>query len=68
MFNKNEAISLLKEGNSVQAIKLVQIYLELGLQNIDVQQIKDDKLEIKKTVMDVVDRKIWLIVFFLKKC
>ncbi len=57
LFNKNEAISLLKEGNSVQAIKTSADMLELGLQNIDVQQIKDDKLEIKKTVMDVVDRK-----------
>ncbi len=57
LFNKKEAVTLLKEGSSVEAIKVSAEMLELGLENIDIQQTKDNKLEIKKTSIDVVDRK-----------
>ena len=58
LFNKNEAVNLLKDGNSIQAIKTSAEILELGLENIEVDQITEvDKLTIKKSIIETVDRK-----------
>ena len=58
LFNKNEAVTLLKDGSSIQAVKTSAGILELGLENIEVEQIAEvEKLDIKKSNIDIVDRK-----------
>ena len=58
LFNKNEAVSLLKEGTSIQAVKTSAEMLELGLEDINVEQtVEVEKIEVKKTNIDMVDRK-----------
>ncbi len=49
LFNKNEAVSILKEGNSVQAIKTSAEILDLGLEEISLNEsIETDKLDLKQ--------------------
>ena len=58
LFNKNEAVNLLKDGNSIQAVKTSAEMLELGLENIDIDQNIDiDKMEVKKPDIQSVSRK-----------
>ena len=58
LFNKNEAISLLKEGNSIQAVKTSAEMLDLGLESVNVEQdIGFDNLDIKKSNIDLLNRK-----------
>jgi hypothetical protein len=57
LFNKNEAITTLKEGTSIQAVKTSAEILELGLENIEVEQTVENKLDIKKSNVEIVDRK-----------
>ena len=58
LFNKNEAVSLLKEGTSIQAVKTSAEMLELGLEDINVEQtVEVEKVEVKKSNIDMVDRK-----------
>jgi hypothetical protein len=57
LFNKNEAITILKEGNNIQAVKTSAEILELGLENIEVEQTVENKLDIKKSNVEIVDRK-----------
>ena len=58
LFNKNEAVNLLKDGNSIQAVKTSAEMLDLGLENIDIDQNIDiDKMEVKKTDIQSVSRK-----------
>lgn len=58
LFNKNEAVNLLKDGNSIQAVKTSAEMLELGLENIDIDQNIDiNKVEVKKTDIQSVTRK-----------
>ena len=58
LFNKNEAVNLLKDGNSIQAVKTSAEMLELGLENIDINQNIDiDKMEVKKPDIQSVSRK-----------
>jgi hypothetical protein len=49
LFNKNEAMSILKDGNSIQAVKTSAEMLDLGLEDISVDQsIAVDKLDLKQ--------------------
>ena len=58
LFNKNEAVSLLKDGSSIQAVKTSAEMLDLGLEDINVEQtVEVEKIEVKKTNIDIVDRK-----------
>ena len=58
LFNKNEAVNLLKDGNSIQAVKTSAEMLELGLENIDIDQNIDiNKVEVKKPDIKSVTRK-----------
>ncbi|MDD3055865.1 MAG: flagellar hook-length control protein FliK [Aliarcobacter sp.] len=58
LFNKNEAVNLLKDGNSIQAVKTSAEMLELGLENIDIDQNIDiDKIKVKKPDIQSVTRK-----------
>jgi hypothetical protein len=58
LFNKNEAISLLKDGNSIQAVKTSAEMLDLGLESVNVEQdIGLDNLDIKKSNIDILNRK-----------
>ena len=58
LFNKNEAVNLLKDGNSIQAVKTSAEMLELGLENIDIDQNIDiNKVEVKKPDIQSVTRK-----------
>ena len=58
LFNKNEAVNLLKDGNSIQAVKTSAEMLELGLENIDIDQNIDiDKIKVKKPDIQSVSRK-----------
>ena len=58
LFNKNEAVNLLKDGNSIQAVKTSAEMLDLGLENIDIDQNIDiDKMEVKKPDIQSVSRK-----------
>lgn len=68
LFNKNEAVNLLKDGNSIQAVKTSAEILELGLENIDIDQNIDiDKIEVKKTDIQAVTRKNLIDNLFLDK-
>lgn len=68
LFNKNEAVNLLKDGNSIQAVKTSAEILELGLENIDIDQNMDiDKIEVKKTDIQAVTRKNLIDNLFLNK-
>ena len=58
LFNKNEAVNLLKDGNSIQAVKTSAEMLDLGLENIDIDQNIDiNKVEVKKPDIQSVTRK-----------
>ena len=58
LFNKNEAISLLKEGSSIQSVKTSAEMLDLGLESVNVEQdIGLDNLDIKKSNIDLLNRK-----------
>ena len=49
LFNKNEAISLLKDGNSIQSVKTSAEMLDLGLEDVTLDQnLVIDKSEIKQ--------------------
>ncbi|AXX90590.1 hypothetical protein CKA55_08835 [Arcobacter suis] len=68
LFNKNEAISILKDGNSMQAIKTSAEMLDLGLENMDIEQNIDiEKVEIKKTDIDSLTKKNLIDNLFLEK-
>ena len=58
LFNKNEAISLLKDGNSIQAVKTSAEILDLGLQSVNVEQdIELGNIDLKKSNVDLLNRK-----------
>jgi len=58
LFNQNEAISLLKEGNSIQAVKTSAEMLDLGLESVSVDQdIELVNIDIKKSNIDLLNRK-----------
>ncbi|MDD2888618.1 MAG: flagellar hook-length control protein FliK [Aliarcobacter sp.] len=58
LFNKSEAISLLKEGNSIQSVKTSAEMLDLGLESVNIEQdIGLDNLDIKKSNVDLLNRK-----------
>lgn len=68
LFNKNEAISILKDGNSMQAVKTSAEMLDLGLENMDIEQNMDiEKVEIKKTDIDSLTKKNLIDNLFLEK-
>ena len=68
LFNKNEAISILKDGNSMQAVKTSAEMLDLGLENMDIEQNIDiEKVEIKKTDIDSLTKKNLIDNLFLEK-
>ena len=58
LFNKNEAISLLKDGNSIQAVKTSAEMLNLGLESVNVEQeIELDNIDLKKSNIDLLNKK-----------
>ncbi|MDD2896793.1 MAG: flagellar hook-length control protein FliK [Aliarcobacter sp.] len=58
LFNQNEAISLLKDGNSIQAVKTSAEMLDLGLESINVEQdIETMNIDVKKSNIDLLNRK-----------
>ena len=49
LFNKNEAMSILKDGNSIQSVKTSAEILDLGLEDISIDEsIAVDKLDLKE--------------------
>ena len=58
LFNKNEAVNILKDGNSIQAVKTSAEILELGLEEVEIQQTVEQKQEIKKSNLTLSERKI----------
>ena len=67
LFNKKEAITILKEGNSVQAVKTSAEILGLGLEDIDVQQTVEDKIDLKKSNIQIDDKKNLIDTLLSKK-
>ena len=63
LFNKNEAISLLKDGNSIQAVKTSAEILDLGLEEISL----DQSLIIDKTELKQLNRKSLIENLLLEK-
>lgn len=51
LFNKNEAISLLKDGTSINNIKTSAEMLDLGLENINIEQnVEVEKIDLSKKI------------------
>jgi hypothetical protein len=63
LFNKNEAISLLKDGNSIQAVKTSAEILDLGLEEVSL----DQSLIIDKTELKQLNRKSLIENLLLEK-
>lgn len=58
LFNKGEAISLLKDGTSVKDIQKSANILDLGLENLDVEQnVEIENLAVKKQDVNTLDKK-----------
>ena len=58
LFNKGEAISLLKDGTSVKDIEKSANILDLGLENLDVEQnVEIENLAVKKQDVNTLDKK-----------
>ena len=58
LFNKNEAISLLKDGNSIQAVKTSAEILDLGLQSVSIEKDIDlENIDVKKSNIDLLNKK-----------
>jgi hypothetical protein len=58
LFNKNEAISLLKDGNSIQAVKTSAEILDLGLQSVSIEKNIDlENIDVKKSNIDLLNKK-----------
>ena len=70
LFNRNEAVNLLKDGNSIQAVKTSAEILELGLEDMSIEQNIDidvDKIEVKKSDIQALTRKNQIDNLFLDK-
>ncbi len=68
LFNKNEAVSLLKDGNSMQAVKTSAEILDLGLEDMNIEQSIDiQKIEVKKSDIESLTRKNLIDNLFLEK-
>ena len=68
LFNKNEAVSLLKDGNSMQAVKTSAEILDLGLEDMNIEQNIDiGKVEVKKSDIESLTRKNLIDNLFLEK-
>ena len=68
LFNKNEAVSLLKDGNSMQAVKTSAEILDLGLEDMNIEQNIDiEKIEVKKSDIESLTRKNLIDNLFLEK-
>lgn len=70
LFNRNEAVNLLKDGNSIQAVKTSAEILELGLEDMSIEQNIDidvDKIEVKKSDIQALSRKNQIDNLFLDK-
>lgn len=68
LFNKNEAVSLLKDGNSMQAVKTSAEILDLGLEDMNIEQNIDiEKVEVKKSDIESLTRKNLIDNLFLEK-
>lgn len=68
LFNKNEAVSLLKDGNSMQAVKTSAEMLDLGLEDMNIEQSIDiEKIEVKKSDIESLTRKNLIDNLFLEK-
>ena len=70
LFNRNEAVNLLKDGNSIQSIKTSAEILELGLEDMTIEQNVDidvDNIEVKKSDIQALTRKNQIDNLFLDK-
>ncbi|MBY0540982.1 MAG: flagellar hook-length control protein FliK [Campylobacterales bacterium] len=68
LFNRNEAVNLLKDGNSIQAVKTSAEILELGLEDMSIEQNIDiDKIEVKKSDIQALSRKNQIDNLFFDK-
>ena len=68
LFNKNEAVSLLKDGSSMQAVKTSAEILDLGLEDMNIEQNIDiGKVEVKKSDIESLTRKNLIDNLFLEK-
>ena len=69
LFNKKEAMTLLQEGQTIQNIEKSADLLDLGLENIDVEQTlgSGKKLDIKQQDLDILNKKSILDKLFIEK-
>lgn len=70
LFNRNEAVNFLKDGNSIQAVKTSAEILELGLEDMTIEQNLDidiDEIEVKKIDIQALTRKNQIDNLFLDK-
>ena len=69
MFNKKEAMSILQEGQTLKDVEKSADLLDLGLENVDVEQTlgSGKKLDIKQQDMDILNRKSILDKLFIEK-
>ena len=63
LFNKNEAIAILKDGNSIQAVKTSAEMLDLGLEDV----IVDQSITVEKSELKQLDKKNLIENLFLEK-
>uniref|UniRef100_UPI0040473978 flagellar hook-length control protein FliK n=2 Tax=Aliarcobacter sp. TaxID=2321116 RepID=UPI0040473978 len=69
LFNKNEAINIVKDGTSIADVKTSANMLDLGLENIDIEQnIEIQKLDTTKKIdIDLLSRKNLLDNLLIEK-
>jgi hypothetical protein len=68
LFNKNEALTLLKEGTSIDAVKTSAEMLDLGLESIDLDNnIEIEKVEVKNVNLKIENKKDFIDNILLDK-
>ncbi|QKF68051.1 flagellar hook-length control protein FliK [Arcobacter venerupis] len=68
LFNKNEAVTLLKDGTSIDAVKTSAEMLDLGLEGIDVDKdIEIEKVEVKTINLKTENKKDFIDNILLDK-
>ena len=63
LFNKNEAVAILKDGNSIQAVKTSAEMLDLGLEDATL----DQSLVVEKSDLKLLNKKSLIENIFLEK-
>lgn len=69
LFNKREAMSLLQEGQTLKDVEKSADMLDLGLENLDVEQTlgTGKKVDLKQEDLDILNRKSILDKLFIEK-